>query len=197
MILTVISSTYQMHPRYWSKSPLRHSIDHDMIHIFDITRYCRITLAGRGAGCLLELVKICQPWKHIFLGFVTFTVGLIVTKIWKCCHKYWLKIPRNYHSTGIFFSVPKQICEKLWVFLQMHLFKFKNSNSKRFIATNTSIYTTYIHTHRYFATTMGMEARKCLLVPLWDVSLADYLGDGIQYIIIIISTTRAKQQVHS
>ena len=41
-----------------------------------------------------------------------------------------------------------------------------------------------------------MEARKCLLVPLWDVSLADYLGDGIQYIIIIISTTRAKQQVH-
>ena len=127
MILTVISTTYQMHPRYWSKSPLRHSIDHDMIHIFDITRYCRITLAGRGAGCLLELVKICQPWKHIFLGFVTFTVGLIVTKIWKCCHKYWLKIPRNYHSTGIFFSVPKQICEKLWVFLQLHLFKFKNS----------------------------------------------------------------------
>ena len=55
------------------------------------------------------------------------------------------------------------------------------------------------HTYiQVFCNNEGYWSKKCLLVPQWDVSLTNYLRDGIQYT-IMISTTRvsAVQQVHS
>ena len=44
------------------------------------------------------------------------------------------------------------------------------SIQKRFIATNTSIFSRYIHTHRYFATMRGVEARHAYwaLYRMWS-----------------------------